>query len=275
MLTCSVVLVKGQTCANNPSIQQGDVNPAPLIFGQPGEISFSFFENLLDYTDEENDPVSITVCMLNLEPINGTASVGGNFDQVFDWVYDSTSNCLQGVQNQDIYGGTGGWISVNVNVKNFKACPNNQIGFIANLQPAACMNGANQTTDDNESVYTCSIMDTTVVIPPDTTFIDTTISPVGIFQPVVKWDKPIEMKVFPNPVQTIAFVEIKGEPLYANNLIVTNINGESILEKKIVLYQKNHIEEVDLSGFPDGTYFISVRENEIVRNVKKIIKVEG
>jgi len=142
-------------CVNNPSIQQGDINPAPLTGSGGGIAQFSFFENLLDYTDEENDPITVTLCLLNIAPVSGATSVAGSFAPTFNWLYDPGSNCLQGTQNQDILGGTGGLISVAFNTMNQVFCPDNQMGYNANLQPAACMNGINETVDDTESVYTC------------------------------------------------------------------------------------------------------------------------
>jgi len=143
-------------CNNNPSIQAGDINPAPLTWQQGGTLSFTYVENLLDYTDEETDPVRVTICLLNIEPVNGVSSIGGNFSSSFTWVYDPVSNCFQGTQNRDIFGGTGGRITVDFDQTNPFLCNDNQMGFNANIQPANCMNGINETTDDNESVYTCT-----------------------------------------------------------------------------------------------------------------------
>lgn len=148
-------LVFGQTCINNPSIQQGDINPAPLTGAAGGLLTFSYVENLLDYTGEETDPVTVTLCLLNIAPVSGASSVAGSFSSNFNWVYDAASNCLQGTQNQDIFGGSGGTITLAFNSTNLVNCPSNQMGFNANLQPAACMNGINETVDDTESVYTC------------------------------------------------------------------------------------------------------------------------
>jgi len=146
--------ITSQTCVNNPSIQQGDINPSPLT-GNTGVLQFSFFENLLDYTGWQTDPITITVCLLNISPQNGAASIGGSYASTFNWIYDPGSNCAQGTQNQNILGGSGGSITIDFQVTNPIQCPNNQIGFNANLQPAQCMNGINETVDDTESVYTC------------------------------------------------------------------------------------------------------------------------
>ena len=157
-LAASVAVVNGQTCLNNPSIQAGDIDPAPLVNGQGGVLSFTYTENGDDYTEEENDPVTLTICMLNIGPVSGTASIGGTFASTFDWIYDGVSNCFLGTQNQDILGGSGGTITVDFVQTNSIACPTNQMGFNANIQPAACMNGVNQVNDDNESSFTCNLV---------------------------------------------------------------------------------------------------------------------
>jgi len=152
----TVAFIYGQNCINNPSIQAGNVTPAPLTPGAGGTLSFTFVENISDYNGFNIDPVTVTVCLLNVIPVNGAGSVGGSFAPNFNWAYDSVSNCLQGTQNQTLFGGFGGPITVAFNQSNPILCPSNQMGFNANLQPAACMNGINETVDDTESVYTCT-----------------------------------------------------------------------------------------------------------------------
>lgn len=131
--------------------------PAPLINGNGGTLSFTYTENLLDYTDEETDPVTVTICLLNIGPADGLNSIGGSFSGNFDWQYDGVSNCFQGTQNQDILGGSGGMITVDFAQTNTIQCPDNQMGFNANIQPAACMNGVNDVNDDDEAVFTCNL----------------------------------------------------------------------------------------------------------------------
>lgn len=146
--------LNSQTCINNPSIQQESIT-LPITTNGTGSISFTYFENLLDYTAYQNDPITITVCFLNMSPIAGASSVNGSFSHHFNWLYDPISNCLQGTQNQTIFGGSGGLISVDIKIDNPVLCPSNQIGFNANIQPAACMQGINETIDDTVSEYTC------------------------------------------------------------------------------------------------------------------------
>jgi len=149
-------IIGNTQCLNNPSIQAGDIDPAPLVNGAGGVLFFTYVENGGDYTDEENDPVTLTICLLNIEPENDISSVGGTFMDHFDWQYDPVSNCYLGTQNQDILGGSGGSITVEFVQTNPIACPDNQMGFNANIQPAACMNGTNQVSDDSESSFTCN-----------------------------------------------------------------------------------------------------------------------
>ncbi len=156
VILLSMSFVFGQ-CINNPSIQQGDINPAPLVNGAGGILTLSYVENLLDYTDEETDPITLTICLLNIVPVSGAGSVSGSFSGTFNWLYDASSNCFQGTQNQDILGGAGGQITIAFNQSSPVLCPSNQMGYNANLQPAACMNGINETVDDTESVYTCAV----------------------------------------------------------------------------------------------------------------------
>jgi len=154
VFVCTQQLIYSQ-CINNPSVQQGSISDAPLAIDQEGVFSFTYTENGLDYTDEENDPVKLTICFLNTTPKDGINSIGGGFASTFEWTYDSVLNCMLGVQIEDISGGSGGFITIDFVQTNAVLCPENQMGFNVNIQPPACMNGVNQTPDDNESVYTC------------------------------------------------------------------------------------------------------------------------
>ena len=143
------------SCTNNPSVQAGNISPVPLLSGGTGTLSFTYVENFLDYTDDENNPVRISLCLMNIAPVNGAASIGGSFASTFNWVYDPVGNCFLGTQNQDILGGSGGTITLDFALVNEIACPTNQMGFVVNIQPAPCMMAANNTTDDTEEVFTC------------------------------------------------------------------------------------------------------------------------
>jgi len=268
-------LLIGQNCINNPSIQQGDINPAPLVGGAGGTLSLTYVENLLDYTDEENDPITITICLLNIVPVTGATSVAGSFAPKFNWLYDPTSNCLQGTQNQDLIGGAGGTITIAFNQSNPVLCPSNQMGYNANLQPAACMNGINETVDDTESVYTCS-----VPFPIELSEFSgysedckgflkwTTLSEVDFSH--FELEKSIDIETF----QTIATIQGKGSDIESASysyvdlslrdinlyrLKSVDLDGTVSYSKLISLTKEDcSKEQVDISIFPNPAY-----ENEL------------
>ncbi len=150
----SISMLEAQ-CLNNPSLTQGTITPTPLAPGGTGTLSLFFEETMNNYTDDENSPISITLCLLNNTAPNGTGDLGGTYSSFFTWAFDPGINCFFGIQNQDILLNQGGTITVNFTVTNPIACPTNQIGFTSNLQPAPCMNGNNDTNDDSQSFYTC------------------------------------------------------------------------------------------------------------------------
>jgi len=137
-----------QICINNPSLQQGSMSSA----SGSGQLIFSFFENLLDYTDEENNPIRLEICMLGIVPQNGVSSINGNFAFSFFWSYDALTNTFIGIQSVDILGGAGGNISVQYDLISNGSCSPLDVGFVAEIFPPTCMYGINETVDDTESV---------------------------------------------------------------------------------------------------------------------------
>lgn len=148
----------GQVCVSNPAVQQGNMTPSPLVSGGEALLSFSFILNLLDYTDEEIDPIELRVCLFEMAPKHsGNNIVTGPFSSYFTWSYDSTSNCIFGIQNQDILGGAGGIISIATIVTGPENCNPATAGFHVFLTPATCMNGINETIDDNVNFHGCVV----------------------------------------------------------------------------------------------------------------------
>jgi|GEM_PF-3880526 len=136
-------------CNINPTIQQGDINPAPLV-NDYADIQFSYFENGATYSDL-NDPIKVEIEFHNLEPINGGTLVYGTAGGWFNWQYDSTSNKLTGTQNQTINFSSGGLVNVSAIVTDTIACPTNQTGYNVDvILPSVCPPYSNPM-----SVYTC------------------------------------------------------------------------------------------------------------------------
>jgi len=154
-------------CNNDPSVTNGQILNDPLINGQGSVFTFNYQDNLNAYTEEECDPVTMVICMLNVVPSNGQQPVGGAFASNFIWQYDQATNCILGTQSQDLLA-AGGQMSINFTVTNSTTCPKNEMGFVINIQPAPCMNGINDNTNDAISFYTCMSWDCQAAIQNNT-----------------------------------------------------------------------------------------------------------
>ncbi len=154
LLGVNIISVAQSTCLNNPSIQAGDIDPAPLSPGGSGVLSLTYNHGGQEYSDFATDPMEITICFANIAPAAGTASLGGTFDDRFDWSINS-AGCLVGIQNQTFVNNDGGTITVDFVQTNPIACPANQMGFIANIQPPQCMNATDLKGDNEERSFTC------------------------------------------------------------------------------------------------------------------------
>jgi len=236
-----------QTCINNPSVQSGNLNPAPLYPNATGVYSFTYFENLQDYAGWQTDPITITLCMLHIGPQNGANSVSGTCASWFNWIYDPGSNCLQGTQNQTILGGTGGTIEVDFAILNPVNCGgSNQMGFNVNLQVAACMTGVNEQSDDTESVYTCY-------------------DPNGGTSSIEEKDElNIDISLFPNPASKHITVDINSElPSQNANLVITDVLGRSLKTvKNKMINQGENSYKLNIRSLATGTYFLTVESKD-------------
>ncbi len=255
MFTCIASFAFGQVCTNNPSVQQGDIDPAPLYPGAVGIAKFSYFENLLDYTAWANDPVTLTFCLLHIEPLNGASSISGSASSWFTWSYDPVTNCLLGTQNQSILGGTGGLIALDFQVKNMINCPNNQTGFTLNLQPAACMNGSNLTTDDTESIYTC-------------------FDPNGGTSSIEEERLGLGFNLFPNPASKHMTLEINSLlPSQNADLVITDMLGRTpkTIKNKTIIKGENSYK-INIKSLVNGSYFLTVNSEDGTQATLKFIK---
>ena len=76
------------------------------------------------------------------------------------------------------------------------------------------------------------------------------------------------MKVYPNPAFSPLTIELPPEvPVKNTILAISNISGQQILRRQIT--EKKTV--IDVSGWPQGVYFIRISTDRLVQ-VKKIIK---
>lgn len=72
------------------------------------------------------------------------------------------------------------------------------------------------------------------------------------------------IKLYPNPTESIIYLEVQDPGIEGYEVEIINISGK-------VIYQKSGlIEQIDLSGFPKGIYFIKVKRDKDVM-VEKIV----
>ncbi len=154
-------MVAQSTCLNNPSIQAGDIDPAPLSPGSSGVFKLTYSHGGQEYADFASDPMEIVICFANIAPATGVSSLGGTFDDRFDWSING-SGCLVGMQNQTFVNNDGGIITVDFVQTNPIACPANQMGFTANIHPPQCMNATDLKGDNSERSFTCVTDDDTL-----------------------------------------------------------------------------------------------------------------
>jgi len=255
---CSFIYA--QPCANNPAVQAGDINPAPLAPGVIGEASFTFMETLTDYDEWQSAPVKMTVCFLHITPTNGANSVSGKAANWFDWIYDEPSNCLVATQNQTLIASEGGHVKVAFEISNPVECNTqpNQMGFAVNVQPAPCMTQANEQIDDSESVYACYDPDGTP------TSLDE-ISKLGI-----------DVLLSPNPATEQINLGIESKTNTQANITIYDILGKAVkVEQPINIDQGVNSFDLNISELGAGTYFMSVLTEEGNRSSFKFVKTNN
>lgn len=234
--------IHAQTCSNNPLVDNGSLTPDPLKPGDTGQVSFTFTDDLGSYADFANDPISIVVCFLHIEPTNGIMALSGVGSGWFTWAYDQTSNCLLGNQNQTIYPNNIGGIFINFNQVTPQVCDagNNTMGFNVNLQPAACMNGVNNSADDITSHYTC-------------------VNPTSVEQ--IYEQLKLEVELFPNPASTILNLALtNGLDAKTLNFFVIDMKGSVILDlgHQKIQNGEQHLR-FNINDLSEGNYFLGIR----------------
>ncbi len=155
MIKLQPQLFSQSDCLNNPSLQAGNISPAPLMENQNGTLQFTYNHGGREYNDYTSKPLEISICFANIEPIDSLNAIYGTIAPKFTWSLNS-AGCLIGVQNQPLANNDGGTILIDFRPMSFISCPENKMGFIANLQPPQCMNSTDLKSDNSESVFTCA-----------------------------------------------------------------------------------------------------------------------
>ena len=76
-----------------------------------------------------------------------------------------------------------------------------------------------------------------------------------------------EMFIYPNPVDDLVTIQVNAEGAYS--LTITSLGGRVINH----IISSRQIHELDLSPYPKGIYFITIRSKDFIIT-EKIIKIK-
>lgn len=79
-------------------------------------------------------------------------------------------------------------------------------------------------------------------------------------------EETIQIDAYPNPSTGIIY--IKAESLYGVlSIVVRNTMGQELINS-----QQSSLQAIDISNYPSGIYFITIKDNEGKYGIKKVIK---
>ena len=119
------------------------------------------------------------------------------------------------------------------------------------------------------------------IFPPNTSnVVDSVLNAGGILQvcitdvPAIVNEKKI-LAIGPNPVRNYAYLTLYLERSRYLEINVLNLTGQRVVDYNPLLYESGtHLLKADLSGQPEGFYFIQIRENDQVIATRKLILVK-
>ena len=119
------------------------------------------------------------------------------------------------------------------------------------------------------------------IFPPNTSnVVDSVLNAGGILQacithiPAIINEKHI-LAIGPNPVMNYAYLTLHLEKSRYLEINILNLTGQSVVDYNPVFYESGtHLLKADLSGLPEGFYFVQIRENDQVISTRKLILVK-
>ncbi|MFZ4401949.1 MAG: T9SS type A sorting domain-containing protein, partial [Bacteroidales bacterium] len=91
------------------------------------------------------------------------------------------------------------------------------------------------------------------------------VSSVGISE----IEKSVNYRIYPNPTKGLICIEIDFLS-EKSELIIYNLQGETIFNEMINKSKKQLIMEINLNSFPKGIYFVKIKNDKFIK-VKKLI----
>jgi len=94
-----------------------------------------------------------------------------------------------------------------------------------------------------------------------------------IISPIINLNEYNDIQIFPNPVQNILGLTIEGEWSKNNSTaIFTNLLGQVVHQEAIPSFDENWQRQFDLSEYPNGIYFITIRNDSKIITKEFIIQ---
>ncbi|MDW3645702.1 MAG: PKD domain-containing protein [Bacteroidia bacterium] len=119
-------------------------------------------------------------------------------------------------------------------------------------------------TFDSIGIYMVSL-ETSTICGADTSSLEIEVSSATSISP----EQLLGVSVYPNPSQGIFFLEIEEVKADRLEIQVNDIRGRVVLDKAVDSFSSKTKEQIDLSGNPEGIYFLNVQAGK-KRFVQKI-----
>ncbi len=88
---------------------------------------------------------------------------------------------------------------------------------------------------------------------------------------VAQWEAESRFEVYPQPVSSKAYLRMEQVPSGEYRILITNLQGQRILDKDISVYGSSLTWPLDMEGYPAGTYFLSIESRAILARKTLVI----
>jgi aminopeptidase N len=200
----------------------------------------------------------------NLENVSGV-----DLTEFFeDWLYGEGYPSYQ--LSWSVIGN--GWIQSNLS----QITSHPSVDFFEMPVPVRFKNATRDTTIIIEHVRNQQTTFHQLGFAPDSAFIDPLLKLVSAKNSITKSDPPPSdpntVTIFPNPVQTQLTVYLKNFQMSNLNLILYNTNGQLLWKKQMYNFMGSDLLVIPTLNLPRGIYWLSIRDENNLRLVKKILK---
>jgi aminopeptidase N len=200
----------------------------------------------------------------NLEKTSGT-----DLTEFFaDWLYGEGYPSYQ--LGWSVIGN--GWIQSNLS----QSTSHISVDFFEMPVPVRFKNASRDTTIIIEHIRNQQTAFHQLGFTPDSAFIDPLLKLVSAKNTIIKLDPPISdpnsVTIFPNPVQTQLTVFLKNFQSGNLKLILYNTKGQLLWKKQLNNFSGSDIIFIPTSNLPPGMYWLSIRDDNNLSLVKKILK---